>query len=231
MKKVCLFVLCLMLCLPMAASAEVAIGGGYFFGGYEGSDGLLKADAGGFMLSGEGNLEGSFGFLGHLEMVQGRDFSVLGVEIPDDLLSMNLTRYDILGTYALPVAFGPGSGLKVALGYTSSKITGEAVDEYGDPVSTEATVSGLLAGGAGEFAPVDKLTVRGFVGFGVGVKGKVKGYADADYGLLTYRLAASYAIADNLAAEAGYAHTTYSDQDTGVGDEYGGFFVGVRAAF
>lgn len=99
------------------------------------------------------------------------------------------------------------------------------------PVSTEATVSGFLVGAAGEFVPLDKLTVRGFVGLGVGMKGEAEGYTDADYGLLTYRMAASYALADNLAAEAGYAHSTYSNEDSDIEDEYGGFFVGVRASF
>ncbi|MGE5552983.1 MAG: hypothetical protein ACM3XZ_03545 [Betaproteobacteria bacterium] len=176
-----------------------------------------------------------FGLLGYMDVLQGRDFSVAGAEVLDDLQSMGLTRYDILGTYALPVAFGLCTDLKLALGYTSSKITGERVDEYGDPVSIEPTVSGLLAGGAGESVPLDKFTVRGFVGFGVGVKGKVEGVRRnrlrLAHLLLTYRVAASYAFADNLAAEAGYAHSTYSNEDTDIKDEYGWFSVGVRAAF
>lgn len=108
MKKVWLLVVCLVLCLPMAAAAGVSVSGGYLFGGYEGADGLLKGDVSGFMLSGEAALAGPFGILGYVDMLQGRDFSVMGVDMSDELRGIDPTRYDILGTYALPVSLGPG---------------------------------------------------------------------------------------------------------------------------
>lgn len=78
---------------------------------------------------------------------------------------------------------------------------------------------------------MDKLTVNGFFGFGLAMKAKADGYADADYGLTTYRIAASYQVMENIAVQGGYMSSTYSPDEGGLDDVYKGFFVGGRMVF
>lgn len=217
-----------LLCLSsVSMAAGIKIDGGYLLGSFEES--VLEAKANGLVLNAEMDVAEPFGITGHMEMLSGDDFEVGGMAVQG--LDMKSTRFDILGTYKLPFESGGGNTLKAVGGYTTNKVEMDSVDEWGDPISVDITISGFLLGASGEFAVMDKLTVNGFFGFGLGMKAEADGYADTDYGLTTYRFGASYQVTDNIAVQGGYMSSTYSPDGPGFDDIYKGFFFGAQAAF
>lgn len=229
MRKAFLVTLCLGMVLGLSVSAlaeGIEIDGGYLLGNFD-MAGIVESKANGFIISGEMPISGSFGAKVNFASVTGDEFKAVGIPVSGE---MDATRFEALATYTLPFALPEGSSIKAVGGYSSATTNVSSVDEYGDPISADVTVSGFLVGAEGKFALGEKLSANGFFGFAVGMKAKADGYADSDMSLTTWQISAAYQITDSISAEVGYMSNTYTDEyDMDLTTD--GFFLGARASF
>lgn len=233
-----LLALALVLCLSgIAAAAGIDISGGYLFGNFEMGDNTLKSDANGFVLSGEMPISGPIGVKANFLSVTGKDFSVGGVSVPAvyaDYYDMSATRFDILGTYDLPVSLPEGASLKALGGYSMTTADFKALGTDGVsvfPMEVKPKTNGFLIGAEGKYPVMDKLTVNGMFGLGLGMKTKVDGSPDEDAGLTVFQVSADYKIQDSISVEAGYASNKFSYDSSAANTTTGGFYLGARASF
>ncbi|MGE5506950.1 MAG: outer membrane beta-barrel protein [Chitinophagales bacterium] len=233
MKKCLLVVFCLGMVVGLSLSAlagGIEVTGGYLLGNYDFS-GLMEAKANGFVVSGEMPITGPIGAKVNFASISGKDFKVGAIQVPDGVFDMEVSRIDLLATYALPLSLPGGASLRALCGYSMTTTNSTQPDEFGDPYTIEAKTNGFLVGAEGKFAVMDKLTVSGEFGMGFGMKMKAAGFADSDMGLTIWRVSAAYQIMDNISAEVGYLSNKFTEDASNLDQTTSGFYVGARASF
>lgn len=221
MKKFLLIALPLVLIFGVSLSAlaeGIKVDGGYLFGTYDVNNGFIKGDARGFLLSGEGAISGPVGLRLDALSLSCSNFKMGGIPVD---ASIDLTTLNVLGTYALPLK---GVGLKLAAGYHTGTVNFTGVGRI--------ALSGFLVGGYGEFSPMDRLTISGSVGLGLGVKGKPEGSPDYDeLDVTLLQVSAAYKVAESVSVLGGYLSHTYTEKTSSQPQTMSGLFVGVQGRF
>lgn len=218
MKK--MFVLMMLILMfsvtAMAQSLPIAVQGGYFLG--DASTEVMgvtmaKEDANGFWGTVEAAISESFGAVGNFYSVDGNTFDG--------------SRFDILGSFAIPGA--EDYNLKALAGYSITSL------EY---IGVTAKAKGLFVGAQGETSPMDKVTIAGFLGFGLGMKFDANsieyGKFTGDCGLVSMNFSGSYELSDTMSLIAGYRSEKYSPKIFPGVDSFAkitGFYFGAKAVF